>query len=186
MTAAFDHRLPEELAEFQKVVRRFAVEEIAPVIGDYYERGAFPYELVAKMGAMGLFGLPFPEEYRGMGADPLALPIVLEELARVDSSVAVTLEAAISLGATLIFRFGTEEQRHRYLPPLAAGEELAAFAFDRARGRFGRGCHPNHGAARAGPLRAQRHEGVHHQFGHRHHLASHRRGGDGHPGRRAL
>ena len=70
MTAAFDHRLPEELAEFQKVVRRFAVEEIAPVIGDYYERGAFPYELVAKMGAMGLFGLALPRGVRRDGGRP--------------------------------------------------------------------------------------------------------------------
>lgn len=128
MSAAFDHRLPEVLAEFQAVVRRFAREEVAPVIGDLYERGEFPYGLVAKMAAMGLFGLPFPEEYGGMGAGPLALPVALEELARVDSSVAVTLEAAISLSAMLIFRFGTEDQRQRYLPPLARGERLAAFA----------------------------------------------------------
>jgi len=128
MSAEFDHRLPQELVEFQKVVRRFAVEEVAPVIGDYYERGEFPYDLIAKMGAMGLFGLPFPEEYGGMGADALAMPVALEELARVDSSIAVTLEAAISLSAALIFCFGTEDQRQRYLPPLAAGEALAAFA----------------------------------------------------------
>ena len=80
------------------------------------------------MAAMGLFGLPFPESYGGMGADPLALPVVLEELARVDSSIAVTLEASVSLSAMLIFRFGTEEQRLEYLPPLVAGESLAAFA----------------------------------------------------------
>lgn len=124
----FDHHLPDELAEFVEVVRRFATEEIAPVIAGHYERGEFPYEVVAKMGAMGLFGLPFPETYGGMGADPLALPVVLEELARVDSSVAITLEAAVSLSASLIFRFGNEDQRRLYLPPLAAGERLAAFA----------------------------------------------------------
>lgn len=128
MSAEFDHRLGEVLGEFQQVVRRFARDEVAPVIGDYYERGEFPYELVAKMAAMGLFGLPFPEEFGGMGAGPMALPVVLEELARVDSSIAVTLEAAISLSAMLIFRFGNDDQRSRYLPPLAAGEELAAFA----------------------------------------------------------
>jgi alkylation response protein AidB-like acyl-CoA dehydrogenase len=128
MSHNFDHRLPDELVEFKQVVRRFALEEVAPVIGGYYERGEFPYDLVKKMGAMGLFGLPFPEEYGGMGADALALPVALEELARVDSSVAVTLEAAISLSAMLIFRFGSDEQRHRYLPPLVAGRALAAFA----------------------------------------------------------
>ena len=80
------------------------------------------------MATMGLFGLPFPEHYGGMGAGPLALPIALEELARVDSSVAITLEAAISLSAMLIFRFGTEDQRQLYLPSLASGEKLAAFA----------------------------------------------------------
>ena len=128
MSHEFDHRLPDELIEFKRVVRRFALEEVAPVIGDYYERGAFAYDIVAKMAAMGLFGLPFPERYGGMGAGPLALPVALEELARVDSSVAVTLEAAVSLAAMLIYRFGSEDQRLGFLPPLVAGERLAAFA----------------------------------------------------------
>jgi len=128
MNAEFDHRLPDVLAEFQAVVRRFARDEVAPVIAEIYERGEFPYDLVRKMAAMGLFGLPFPETYGGMGADPLALPVVLEELARVDSSIAVTLEASASLSAMLIFRFGSEEQRLEHLPPLVAGERLAAFA----------------------------------------------------------
>jgi alkylation response protein AidB-like acyl-CoA dehydrogenase len=79
------------------------------------------------MAGMGLFGLPFPEEYGGMGADYLTLCLAIEELARVDSSVAITLEAAVGLGAMPIFRFGSEEQRRRWLPPLAAGEALAAF-----------------------------------------------------------
>jgi butyryl-CoA dehydrogenase len=79
------------------------------------------------MAAMGLFGLPFPEEYGGMGGDYLALCLAIEELARVDSSVAVTLEAGVGLGAMLIHRFGTEEQRQRWLPPLCRGEALAAF-----------------------------------------------------------
>ena len=79
------------------------------------------------MGKLGLFGLPFPEEYGGMGGDYFALCLALEELARVDSSVAITLEAAVSLGAMPIYRFGTEEQRRRWLPDLCAGERLAAF-----------------------------------------------------------
>src|SRR6476620_4955692 len=80
-------------------VEDFARSQVRPVIGDLYERGEFPYEIVAGMGRMGLFGLPFPEEYGGMGGDYLALGIALEELARVDYSVAITLEAGVSLGA---------------------------------------------------------------------------------------
>ncbi len=93
-----DFRLNEEHEALRETVREFAMDVVAPVIGEYYERHAFPYEIVRQMGKMGLFGLPFPEEYGGMGGDYFALCIALEELARVDSSVAITLEAAISLG----------------------------------------------------------------------------------------
>ena len=92
-----------------------------PSIGDLYERGEFPYDVVASMGAMGLFGLPFPEEYGGMGGDYFALCLALEELARVDSSVAITLEAGVGLGAMPIFRFGTEAQKQQWLPGLCRG-----------------------------------------------------------------
>ncbi len=122
-----DHRLPDEYEALRKTVAEFAREEVAPVIGDFYEREEFPYDLVAQMGRMGLFGLPFPEDYDGMGGDHFALCLVLEELARVDSSVAVTLEAGVSLGAMPVFRFGTEEQRREWLPSLCRGEALAAF-----------------------------------------------------------
>jgi short-chain 2-methylacyl-CoA dehydrogenase len=108
-------------------VAAFARDEVAPVISDYYERAAFPYPLVAAMGKMGLFGLPFPEVYGGMGGDHLALCLALEELARVDSSVAITLEAAVCLGAAPVFRFGTDEQRRHWLPGLCSGAALAAF-----------------------------------------------------------
>jgi len=119
--------LAPEYAELAETVRRFALDEVAPVIGEYYEREAFPYPLVEKMGEMGLFGLPFPEEYGGMGGDFLALCVAIEELARVDSSVAVTLEAGVGLGAMPIYRFGTDEQRRRWLPDLCAGRALGAF-----------------------------------------------------------
>ncbi|MGH4015304.1 MAG: acyl-CoA dehydrogenase family protein [Pseudonocardiaceae bacterium] len=119
--------LSEEHAALRATVEDFARKEVAPVIGELYERAEFPYALVAKMGAMGLFGLPFPEEYGGMGGDYFALCLVLEELARVDSSVAITLEAGVSLGAMPIYRFGTEEQQQRWLPQLCAGEKLGAF-----------------------------------------------------------
>ena len=122
-----DLRLSEDHEALRATVAQFARDEVAPVIGDLYARGEFPYDIVAKMGQMGLFGLPFPEEHGGMGGDYVALCVALEELARVDSSVAITLEAAVSLGAMPIYRFGTEEQKREWLPRLASGEALAAF-----------------------------------------------------------
>ncbi|MFD8936646.1 acyl-CoA dehydrogenase family protein [Streptomyces sp. NPDC059578] len=122
-----DHRLAPEHEELRRTVEEFAHDVVAPKIGDYYERHEFPYEIVREMGRMGLFGLPFPEEYGGMGGDYLALGIVLEELARVDSSVAITLEAGVSLGAMPLFLFGTEEQKRTWLPRLCSGEVLGAF-----------------------------------------------------------
>ncbi|MEV0233018.1 acyl-CoA dehydrogenase family protein [Nonomuraea sp. NPDC050786] len=119
--------LKDEYEELRKTVESFAREVVAPVIGDYYEREEFPYDIVRQMGAMGLFGLPFPEEYGGMGGDYFALCVALEELARVDSSVAITLEAAVSLGAMPIYRFGTGEQRGHWLPKLTSGSALGAF-----------------------------------------------------------
>jgi len=120
-------RLEDYHEELKATVAGFARDVVAPVIGDYYERGEFPYDIVARMAKLGLFGLPFPEEYGGMGGDLFAFCLALEELARVDSSVAITLEAAVALGAMPIYRFGTEEQRRRWLPDLCAGERLAAF-----------------------------------------------------------
>jgi short/branched chain acyl-CoA dehydrogenase len=122
-----DHRLDPEHEELRKTVEQFARETVAPVIGDFYERDAFPYDIVAGMGRMGLFGLPFPEEYGGMGGDYLALALALEELARVDSSVAITLEAGVGLGMMPIYRFGTEAQKQQWLPALCAGQMLGAF-----------------------------------------------------------
>jgi short/branched chain acyl-CoA dehydrogenase len=121
------YQLDEEHEELRKSVTEFARDEVAPVIGDLYARGEFPYDIVAKMGRMGLFGLPVAEEYGGMGGDYLALCLALEELARVDSSVAITLEAGVGLGIMPIFRFGTDEQRRQWLPSLCAGQTLAAF-----------------------------------------------------------
>ncbi|MFJ3948577.1 acyl-CoA dehydrogenase family protein [Streptomyces libani] len=124
---SLDHRLPAELEELRRTVEAFAHDVVAPKIGEYYEQHAFPYEIVQEMGRMGLFGLPFPEEYGGMGGDYLALGIALEELARVDSSVAITLEAGVSLGAMPVYHFGTEEQKRAWLPKLCSGEMLGAF-----------------------------------------------------------
>jgi short-chain 2-methylacyl-CoA dehydrogenase len=119
--------LSPEHEELRAAVERFARSEVAPVIGELYERQEFPYRIVAAMGAMGLFGLPFPEEYGGMGGDYLALCLALEELARVDSSVAITLEAGVGLGAMPIYRYGTEAQKQQWLPRLCRGEALGAF-----------------------------------------------------------
>jgi short/branched chain acyl-CoA dehydrogenase len=119
--------LPEELEALRRTVEEFAHDVVAPKIGDFYERDEFPYDIVRQMGEMGLFGLPFPEEHGGMGGDYFALCIALEELARVDSSVAITLEAGVSLGAMPIHRFGTDEQRREWLPRLCSGEMLGAF-----------------------------------------------------------
>jgi short-chain 2-methylacyl-CoA dehydrogenase len=121
------YKLDDEHEELRKSVEEFARDVVAPVIGGLYERGEFPYEIVAQMGRMGLFGLPVPEEYGGMGGDYLALCLALEELARVDSSVAITLEAGVGLGIMPVYRFGTEEQKRQWLPALCAGETLAAF-----------------------------------------------------------
>ncbi|MGQ0840287.1 acyl-CoA dehydrogenase family protein [Actinokineospora sp.] len=122
-----DLRLDEEHEALRKTVQEFAREEVAPVIGEFYEREEFPYEIVAKMGQMGLFGLPISEEYGGMGGDYFALCVTLEELARVDSSVAITLEAGVSLGAMPLYRFGSAEQKQRWLPKLTTAEQLGAF-----------------------------------------------------------
>ena len=124
---SLDHRLPSELEDLRRTVEAFAHDVVAPKIGDFYERHEFPYEIVREMGRMGLFGLPFPEEYGGMGGDYLALGIALEELARVDSSVAITLEAGVSLGAMPLHHFGTEEQKREWLPRMCSGELLGAF-----------------------------------------------------------
>ncbi|MEU6080697.1 acyl-CoA dehydrogenase family protein [Streptomyces sp. NPDC047108] len=124
---SIDHRLSAEHEELRRTVEAFAHDVIAPKIGEFYENHEFPYEIVREMGRMGLFGLPFPEEYGGMGGDYLALGLALEELARVDSSVAITLEAGVSLGAMPIYRFGTEEQKREWLPRLCSGEILGAF-----------------------------------------------------------
>lgn len=122
-----DHRLDSEYEELRRTVEAFAHDVVAPKIADFYEHDEFPYEIIREMGRMGLFGLPFPEEYGGMGGDYFALCLALEELARVDSSVAITLEAGVSLGAMPLFRFGTEEQKRTWLPGLCSGEMLGAF-----------------------------------------------------------
>ena len=119
--------LEEHYADLKATVADFADKVVAPVSAEHDRNHTFPYEIIAKMGEMGLFGLPFPEEYGGMGGDFFALALALEELGRVDQSVAMTLEAGVGLGAMPIYHFGDEEQKATWLPDLAAGTRLAGF-----------------------------------------------------------
>ena len=173
------YTLSDEHQELRQTVADFAREVVRPVIGGYYERAEFPYDLVARMAKLGLFGLPFPAEFGGMDGDLFALGLALEELARVDSSVAITLEAAVALGAMPIYKFGTDDQRRRWLPGLCSGEHLAAFGLTEAgggsdipggmrttarletEGRRGRG------------VGHRRDQVVHHQLRDHHHLPGH-------------
>jgi alkylation response protein AidB-like acyl-CoA dehydrogenase len=116
-----DHRL------IQETVRDFARNEVAPVAEELDREKRFPYEIVAQLGELGLMGIPFPEEYGGAGGDSLAYALAVEELTRVDSSVAITMCAHTSLGTQPIYLFGSDEQKERYLPDLCAGRRLGAF-----------------------------------------------------------
>jgi short-chain 2-methylacyl-CoA dehydrogenase len=122
-----DFDLTPEQEEFRSAVREFAEEVVGPRAEEMDRREELPLDIVKQMGELGLFGLPFPEEYGGQGADFLTLCIAIEELARVDSSIAITLEAGVGLGANPIYSFGTEEQKQRWLVPMCRGEILGSF-----------------------------------------------------------
>ena len=122
-----DFELTEEQQMMQRMVRDFAEKEIRPIAGQLDQTGEFPWDVIRKMGDLGLMGLPVPEEYGGCGADSVTYAIAVEEISRVSGSIAITLAAHTSLGLDLIVRFGTEEQRRKYLPVLSAGKGLAAF-----------------------------------------------------------
>jgi short/branched chain acyl-CoA dehydrogenase len=122
-----DLELREEQRLLRDTVRDFARQEITPVAEELDRAKAFPYEIVRKMGELGLMGIPFPEEYGGGGADTLTYALAVEELARVDSSVSITMAAHTSLGTMPIHLWGTEEQKAEWLPELTSGRKLAAF-----------------------------------------------------------
>ena len=122
-----DFSLNEEQSAIRETCREFAEQEIKPLAEEMDRKAAFPFELMRKMGELGLLGLPFPEEYGGAGADFLSYCIAIEEISRGDVSVGITMEAHTSLGASPFFLFGSEEQKERYLPPLARGEQLWSF-----------------------------------------------------------
>jgi alkylation response protein AidB-like acyl-CoA dehydrogenase len=123
-----DFELPEELQEIQRTVRELCEAEVKPHARAWDEKGVFPRETVAKLGELGLMGITVPEDYGGAGMGALAVAVVVEEVARYDGSLALTVASHNGLGTGHILRFGTEEQRRRYLPPLARGEKLAAWA----------------------------------------------------------
>jgi alkylation response protein AidB-like acyl-CoA dehydrogenase len=122
-----DFELTDEQRLLRDTVRDFARAEVAPVAEELDRTKSFPYEIVAKMGELGLMGIPFPEDYGGGGADTLSYALAVEELARVDSSVCITMAAHTSLGTMPIHLWGTAEQKSEWLPVLCRGERLAAF-----------------------------------------------------------
>jgi short-chain 2-methylacyl-CoA dehydrogenase len=122
-----DFELSDEHRLIQSTVRDFAVQEVAPVAEELDREKRFPYEIVAKLGELGLMGIPFPQEFGGGGGDSLAYALAVEELTRIDSSVAITLCAHTSLGTQPIYLFGNEEQKAEWLPKLCSGEVLGAF-----------------------------------------------------------
>src|SRR5215467_4903023 len=119
--------LTDEQRLLRETVRDFARQEVAPVAEELDRTKSFPYEIVEKMGGLGLMGIPFPQEYGGGGADTLSYALAVEELARIDSSVCITMAAHTSLGTMPIYLWGTDEQKSEWLPRLCRGEILASF-----------------------------------------------------------
>ncbi len=122
-----DFLLSDDHELIRRTVREFAEGEVAPVAEELDRTKSFPYEIVAKLGELNLMGIPFPEEYGGGGGDTLAYALAVEELTRIDSSVAITLCAHTSLGTQPVYLFGSEEQKREWLPRLCSGERLGAF-----------------------------------------------------------
>ncbi|MFP5310273.1 MAG: acyl-CoA dehydrogenase family protein [Actinomycetes bacterium] len=131
---SLDFSLSPEQEEFRKVVKDFADTVIDPVAADLAHTGEFPVDIVRQMGELGLFGIPFEEQYGGMGGDFLTLCLAIEEVGRVDQSLGITLEAGVGLGAVPIHEFGSEEQKQRWLPELCRGEKLGGFGLTEAGG----------------------------------------------------
>jgi short/branched chain acyl-CoA dehydrogenase len=126
--------LTDEQRQMRELVREFARNEVQPGAAERDQEETFPLEIVKKMGELGLFGLPIPQDFGGLGADALTWALVMEELGRADSSVAVTLSVASGLAGGMVVRYGTREQQERWLPPIASGEMLAGFALTEPSG----------------------------------------------------
>ena len=169
--------LPDHYEQLAKTVRDFAQSVVAPVAAKHDEEHSFPYEVVSGMADMGLFGLPFPEEYGGMGGDYFALCLALEELGKVDQSVAITLEAGVSLGAMPVYRFGNEDAEAGMAAAAGQRQGAGRIRADRGGRRHRRRRDQDHRPARRRALGHQRQQAVHHQLRHRHHQAGHRHRG---------
>ena len=169
-----DYELDDTHEQFRAVVRDFAMKEIAPHAERWDAEHTFPVDVVRGMGELGLFGLPFPEEYGGGGADLTTLCIAIEEIARADNSLAITLEAGVSLGAAPIHHFGTEAQKQEWLPRPVRRRGARRVRSHRTRRRIRCRPHAHQGRARRRVVGDQRREGVHHQLRHRDHGARHR------------
>ena len=171
-----DLDLSPEHELFRDTVRAFAVDRVAPVAEELDRESRFPYDLVAEMAALGLMGIPLPEEVGGAGGDTLAYAIAVEELARIDSSVAITLAAHTSLGTMPIYLFGNEEQKQRWLPPLARGERLAAFGLTEPDAGSDAGATRTTAEPARRQLGRERLQGLHHERRHRDHAVRHDHG----------
>ena len=158
-----DFDLPDDHELIRRTVRDFAEQEVAPVAEELDRTKAFPYAIVKQLGELGLMGIPFPEEYGGGGGDSLAYAIAVEELTRVDSSVAITLCAHTSLGTQPIYLFGTEEQKQEWMPKLTSGEILGAFGLTEPEAGSDAGNVRTRATLQRRRVDDQRHQAVHHQ-----------------------
>ena len=175
--------LPDDHRLLQQTVRDFAAQEVAPVAEELDREKRFPYEIVAKMGELGWMGIPFPEEVGGAGGTTLQYALAVEELTRVDSSVAITMCAHTSLGTQPIYLFGSQEQKEALLPDLCSGAKLGAFGLTEPEAGSDAGNVRHARGARGRRVGHQRRQAVHHQRRHRHlrprrHHRADRRGRD--------
>ncbi len=162
-----DFEFSDEQRLLRETVRDFARQEVAPVAAELDRTKSFPYELVAQMGELGLMGIPFPQEYGGGGADTLSYALAVEELARVDSSVCITMAAHTSLGTMPIYLWGSEEQKSEWLPQLCSGQRLASFGLTEPEAGSDAGNVRTIGETRGRGVGDQRGQAVHHQLGDR-------------------
>ena len=163
-----NYELTEEQQLLRRTVREFADSRVAPVAEELDLEGRFPYELVGEMAELGLMGIPISEEYGGAGADTVSYAIAIEELTRVDSSVAITVAAHTSLGTMPIYLFGDERQKREWVPRLASGEGLAAFGLTEPNAGSDAGDTTHACGATRRTVDRQRLEDVHHECRHRH------------------
>ena len=155
--------LTDEQQSIRSLVRDFAQNEVKPVAEELDREKRFPYEIVTKLGDLGLMGIPYPEEYGGGGADNLSYAIAIEELTRVDSSVAITVAAHTSLGTWPVYAYGSEELKQEWMPKLTSGEQLGAFGLTEPEAGSDAGNTRTTATPGQRRLGHQRRQAVHHQ-----------------------